>query len=355
MTKSDIYVDCRMIDHSGIGTYLKNVLPFLIRIFPQRLILLGNPLRLAALYGDIVRTLPFTAHIYSFSANIFFLKHIPSGSTLWVPHFNAPLLLRSKVRLVTTIHDCFHLDFPDSFPFYERIYAKLLYGNAVRKSFRLLTVSKFSQSRLEHFFGSKASSKIITIPNGVNQKLYREKSTPPSGLKPGFILLVGAIKPHKNISFAIQIFLKLRRNNSKLELCIVGNRDGLIHADNSINSQLYREGIKFLGKLESTQLVWCYQNCALFLLPSLYEGFGLPILEAMAAGAKIATSNAASIPEVGGDLVTYFDPNDLENAVEKVQKALSRPATATGHFSTQSWLNRFSWETTANRIAEALE
>lgn len=283
-------VDTRMSHHSGIGTYLSNLLPHI----PHQ-------------------KAPLTAHIYSLIEQ-WQLARLPVSQLFWSPHFNVSLLRTQSEKQVTTIHDLFHLDW--SIPIYKKAYAKLLLSRAVHTSIQLITVSHFSKTRLLHHF-PKASSKIHVIYPGADHLLNINPIPVP--VTSPFYLFVGSTKPHKNLALLKQL---------PINLFIV-------------------DGSYSLG-----QLVWLYQNAEALIFPSLYEGWGLPPLEAMSLGCPVLASNSASIPEACDDAALYFDPTSLSSLKEALSQLPSHKKSLIAKGKKRS--AGFTWEKAAEQHLQIL-
>lgn len=213
-----------------------------------------------------VEVVPLQSPIYTLREQLEFFRKIPPCGLFWSPHFNVPLFpIRAKKQIVT-IHDVFHLD-------YRKYKAKILLKKAA--SSKIITVSEFSKRRILHYF---PNADITVIHPGADHLLGIEPK--PLEVKKPFFLCVGNEKPHKNIDFVRKIVPNLYVAK---------------------------------GDLPVENLVWLYQNAEALIFPSLYEGWGLPPLEAMSLGCPVLASNAASIPEACQDAALYFDPKEPQS------------------------------------------
>jgi glycosyltransferase involved in cell wall biosynthesis len=171
----------------------------------------------------------------------------------------------------------------------------------------------------------------------------------------GFVLYAGNIKPHKNLVRLIEAFDGLRRDGfDDLKLLIIGDEiskwPALRHA---VHARKLHKHVRFLGFLSDDTLAALYRMAAVFVFPSLYEGFGLPPLEAMASGTPVVTSNVSSLPEVVGDAAVLVDPTDAMDIKEGIKRVLTDPELreqlrARGLVRAQ----QFSWETSVRRTRE---
>lgn len=290
-------IDARMAFCSGIGTYIRNIVPFFQKSSFEVTLLTKEK---SDIWPVDCKQILFDAPIYSFKEQISFRKTIPETDLFWSPHYNVPLYpIRAKKRAVT-IHDVCHFYNPS---FFKRAYARFMIKKAYQRSDLILTVSQFSRLEIGKFFTGK---KVEVLPIGVDlsffsPKEFSEKIAKKYGLPKRFALFVGNQKPHKNIERLKRAFTQI----PELPLVIFG------------------EGSE-RGKIEEADLPYVYSMAELFVFPSLYEGFGLPPLEAMSCGCPVALSDAASIPEVCGDAGLYFNPSQENQMIDAVKQVLSQ-------------------------------
>lgn len=317
-------VDARMINHSGIGTYIRMLMPYLCTKFDVTL--LGNPEQLSK-FAHSARIVPFLAPIYSIKEQIDFRKLIRPCDIFWSPHYNVPLFKVKAGKRVVTVHDVFHLAFYNELSFKQKLYARLVINKAMKASNEIITVSDFSKNEIVKFANCKAE-KINVIHNGVRQNRILkpfeglvEKYKLPSN----YILYVGNVKPHKNLNNLLKAYLKLPVEiQNKYKIIVAGKIDGFITGDdrlmNWINQDpVLKEHVVFTGFVEDDDMDTVYANATLFILPSLYEGFGLPPLEAMLNECPVIVSDIGSLSEVCGEAAVYcnqHDPQDISNKLK---------------------------------------
>jgi alpha-1,3-rhamnosyl/mannosyltransferase len=239
----------------------------------------------------------------------------------------------------------------------SQLIERLTLGHAVRRSAALLAISQATADALSTRF-PRAAGRTVVAPLGVTPALSDEldpaeaTTLPP----PGFVLAVGTLEPRKNLPRLVAAYGDLDAQlQARHPLVVVGalgwKTGATLDALRSLGSRC-----TLLGYVSDAALAELYRRCAVFCYPSLGEGFGLPVLEAMAAGAAVLTSKISSLPEVGGDAVEYADPRDVASIAGGLQRLLtdeSRRAELTGRASARA--REFSWERFATITLGALE
>ena len=357
-----VCVDARMWQSSGIGTYLQNLLPALTNHFNVTLI--GRARDLEGLDAAIVHS---TIPIYTLSELLRFPWVISQCDVFWSPHYNVPVLpIRARKRLVT-IHDVFHLAYYHTLTWKQKAYASLVFRAAVHLSDATITVSGFSKQEIIRHL-SVTPHKISVIHNGVNHQLFRiiteqalrEEIKQRYQLPAKFILFVGNVKPHKNLMTLVKAFAQLA--SEEIHLVVVGKKDGFVIGDALLFDYLQQderlnERVHFTGFVAEEDLPVIYNLAALFVFPSLYEGFGLPPLEAMACGCPVLASHQASIPEMCGEAAQYMNPHNVENIQEALQRALTLSPTDKQQLIKRGLeqAKRFQWTETVAQHVQLIE
>lgn len=353
-----IAIDLRMLNSSGIGVYLKNLIPKIIERKPEySFILLGFREELQSLFDESnrVKILSFTRPIYSFIGQFSILRKIPRNVDLfWVPHFNAPVFYRRK--LLVTIHDMFHMAMPDYLgAFYKKAYAKLLLKFARKNAQAILTVSQFSKREILKFLGGFEDNIFVTYP-GIAKEWGSIHPGEKLHDKP-YILFIGNIKPHKNLKNLIKAFLSLC-DQIDHDLIVVGQERGLLTPDSEVLNllEMGHDRISFKGFVDLKTLQRYVKQASCFIFPSLYEGFGLPLLEAMACSVPVACSDRASIPEVGENAVLYFDPVNYQDIAKKIITLITDMGLRSELVSKgNEQVNKFSWEECATQTIRVID
>ncbi|HYN07846.1 MAG TPA: glycosyltransferase family 1 protein [Vicinamibacterales bacterium] len=360
-----IAIDARKLHDYGIGTYVRNLLRELSRQDGDDQYLLlcrRDDAEFIRGLGQRFNPITETSGHYSLREQL----TVPlSVARSRVDLFHAPHYVVSPLMTcpyVVTIHDCIHLRFPQYLPNRAALlYARTVMTLAARRARRVLTVSNASKDDILKYLNVPAS-KVEVIYNALDERL--EKPPTPEDvarvreryqLTSPFILYTGNIKPHKNVDRLIEAYSMLRpRGFEHVKLLIIGdeiskypNLRRLTH-----RFQLHKH-VRFLGFVPDQTLAVLYELASVFVFPSLYEGFGLPPLEAMAAGTPVVTSNVSSLPEVVGDAALLIDPMDagaIADAMARVlgDDALRASLVARGHERVKA----FSWKRSVARVRE---
>jgi len=360
-----VAIDARKLHDYGIGTYVRNLITELARQQDDaEYVLLCTPADEETLRALGPRFEPRVLRARNYSAR-------EQWSVPWalsrsrVGLFHAPHYVVSPLTtcpFVVTIHDCIHLRFPEYLPNRGALqYAKTMMGMAARRSRKILTVSQASKDDILHYLRVPAD-KVEVIYNALDARLADEPTADEVArvrerflLNAPFILYTGNIKPHKNVDRLIEAFSMLRqRGFEDTKLLIIGdeiskypNLRRLVH-----RFQLHQH-VRFLGFVPDATLAVLYRLASVFVFPSLYEGFGLPPLEAMAAGAPVITSNISSLPEVVGDAAVLINPMDVGEIADAMARVLGDPALRADLIRRgRQRVQAFSWERSVARVRQ---
>jgi len=319
-----IAIDVRKLHDYGIGTYIRNLVTHLNRLdSTTEYILLCKPddQTFASGLGENFRLVSQPAGPYSISEQIRIPIQLKREAIdlFHAPHYTLPAL--TPCRSIVTIHDCIHLRFPQYLP--NRLahgYARAALWTATHRSDRVLTVSEASKQDILTFFDIPAD-KITVIPNAIDDCFFVpppdkniERIRERYQLQAPFLLYVGNVHPHKNLERLLDAFYKVRSlGHDDLTLLIIGD-DITRYAKlrRAVHRYQLHRYVRFLGFVPNETLRVLYHLARAFVFPSLYEGFGLPPLEAMASGTAVVTSNVSSLPEVTGDAAILVDPHSQD-------------------------------------------
>lgn len=319
-----------MIGHSGIGTNLKNIIPGLIQHYKLSLIGNSESLNLFPWFSstEIVES---TSSIYSIKEQFELPMIIPSCDLFISPHYNIPIRkIRAKKRAVI-INDVNHLVFTDEFSFHKKLYAQYMISAAIRKSDKVFTLSEFSKQEIIKYTGNY-SKDINVLYCGLDKEELKaqlnlksfEEIRAKYNLPVEYFLYVGSIKPHKNLLTALKAFNLWRsKHNDKTKLVLVGIKQSDLASYSEVLTLIDKYSTIIPGYVSDDDLSVFYNNAKCLIFPSLYEGFGLPPLEAMIYGCPVLTSNSASLPEVCGTAALYFEPLDFEELAGKMEQIIN--------------------------------
>jgi glycosyltransferase involved in cell wall biosynthesis len=360
-----IGIDVRKLHDFGIGTYVRNLLRHLSRFDRStEYILLCRPadVGLERQLGPNFRSVPVAAKPYSLAEQVA-VPHAVHGMGVDVfhtPHYVLPPLI--GVPSVVTIHDCIHLVFPQDLPSrLAYLYARTFLWTAAHRSTRVLTVSEASKRDILRFHRIPPE-KIEVIYNAIDERFgvpppeeeftrVRERYQ----LDGNFILYAGNIKPHKNLDRLIEAFHQLRvEGHEDLTLLIIGDEISKYPTlRRAVHRHKLRKHVRFFGFVPDRTLAVLYRLARVFVFPSLYEGFGLPPLEAMASGTPVVTSNVSSLPEIAADaaiLIDPYDPAAIAGGIRQVlvNEDLRKDLILRG----QQCVRRYSWERSIRRVRQ---
>ena len=236
---------------------------------------------------------------------------------------------------------------------------------AVFSADHIIAVSEFTRKELVRWLNVRRE-KITVIHEGYPQEIVKDNSGERDyelavlrdyGITPPFLLTVASPWPHKNVSGLIKAYKQLLYLGPAPPLVVVGrNVDNMPDVAAELKSLGKEAKVIFAGYLPYNRLRVFYCNAMVFLFPSLYEGFGLPILEALSFGLPVISSNAASLPEVGGDAVLLIDPNDPESFAQRIRCVLDDNDLRSELIRRgKERIKEFSWEKTARETLEVYQ
>ncbi|WPL12753.1 MULTISPECIES: glycosyltransferase family 4 protein [Thiorhodovibrio] len=274
------------------------------------------------------------------------------ANVLWSPGYTAPFFCGSPQ--VVSILDMQYKRFPQDLSFVGRFTTEVLVQAASLRAKQLLTISEFSKSEILRFTRAKAD-KIAVTPLAADP-IFAEPFGGEPLIKDPYILCVANTYPHKNVDQLVRAFVALEEQIPH-QLVLVGlPRLGEAAVQAALRGLRDPNRFSRLSGLNRSHLVGLYQQADLFAFPSLYEGFGLPVLEAMLAGAPVLSTRCGSIPEVGGDYVKYVESNDDEAWVRALLQALTTdyPHDERKGEAARKWREQFVWTKTAKETFRAL-
>lgn len=280
----------------------------------------------------------------------------PYYDAFWNPgHYLPPFAPKNSI---VSILDLSYVFFPELFAKGDLLKLDKWSKYSAKKAKKILTISKSTKSDIIKEY-KLDSGKIDIIYPGIvnldsNKSLNMENLSKKYNVSGKYILFVGTLQPRKNVLRLIEAFSKLNTDSS---LVIVGKKgwqyEEILSAPTKFGVE---ERVKFLHNVTSEDLPSFYKNAEFFVLPSLYEGFGLPVLEAMQLGCPVLTSDISSLPEAGGEAALYFDPKNVDDIKEKMQKVLDDKSLREKMIKKgNDQVKKFSWEKSAKETLAAIE
>lgn len=285
--------------------------------------------------------------------------HRPRPDVFFTPTHYAPRF--SPVPTVISIMDLSYIHFPEMFKKLDLYQLQSWTAYSVNKAKKVLTISRASKNDIIKVYKVPPEKVAVTYPGikEVSSSKYKilsmDKFKKKYGISGEYILFVGTLQPRKNLVRLIEAFAKL--SSPTLSLVIVGKKgwlyEEILEAPKKFGVE---DRVKFLDFVLDEDLSVLYQNALCFVLPSLYEGFGLPVLEAMSNGCPVIISNVSSLPEAGGEAALYVDPQNVDDIKEKLKliiedQKLRKKLIEKGY----KQVKKFSWEKTAKETLRVLE
>ncbi|MEM6795878.1 MAG: glycosyltransferase family 1 protein [Acidobacteriota bacterium] len=363
-----IAIDARKIRDFGIGTYIRNLVRELASLdSDHRYFLITGPQSV-----DALDDLPEHFEVVVHGAPVYSIREMGSLSALLrrlkvdlyhATHYVLPIWLPRKT--VVTIHDIIHLLYPEYLP--NRLaffYAERMIRRSLLRSDRVLTVSENTKSDLEKYFSIDGSN-IEVVHNGIEDEFHVALDGPTLadrlaslGLEPGYFLFVGNPKPHKNLDNVVKAYAKaVETEGLEQSLVCVGDRSSI---ESRVRQRAEQLGIDdrliLLGHVDQELLPAVYQGASLFLYPTLYEGFGLPVVEAMASNVPVITSNTSALKEIAAGYAHLVNPLDLEAMTAAIVQCVKDRDHRTSLRKVGKRRSQdFSWEVAARRTLAVYE
>jgi glycosyltransferase involved in cell wall biosynthesis len=274
-----------------------------------------------------------------------------------------PALTRDFVILI--IPDLSHVLMPEFHVAKSRFTSRMLMSIALTNARRIVAISEHTKKDILHYMKGKINEADITVAYPACDVLYRQTPSPQEvqqvrkryGLDRNYILTVGTLEPRKNIPMLIRAFAELVKEDSSYDLVVVGKKGWLYESVfEEVRTLGIDEMVKFLGFVPLHDMPSLYSMADVFVYPSLYEGFGIPPLEAMTCGVPVIASNVASLPEVTGDAAVLVDPHNAGTLRFQLKRLLSNPQLRV-HYGRagKERAQLFSWRTFAEQVLSSVQ
>lgn len=324
---SRIGIDGRLWYESGVGRYIRNLVLGLEKIKTDHeftIFLNSKAYNEVEFKNKNFRKVKADIPWHTLREQINFKRILDQENVdlMHFPYLSYPILYNKP--FVVTIHDLIIDHFPTGnssslpLPFYKlkRLAYRKITKNSVVKAQKIIVPSNATKEDLIKLYKAE-NEKIEVIHEGFD-KLISKKGNSSDLVSKNFILYVGNAFPHKNLTFLIKAYKKIREKHD-IDLVLIGKKD-FFYEKLAIDPQT---SIKFLHDIDDSQLFEYYTNAKCLIMPSLMEGFGLPLLEAMSLSCPVVSSNTSALAEIGGDACLYFNPENENEIKEKIESVIN--------------------------------
>ena len=329
-----------------------------------------------------IKKIKIRMHWYSWQEQIFFPWFIwrEKLDLIHYPHFNVPVF--TPCRFVVTIHDLILTHFPTTRAtthsplvyYFKNLAYRFVIKQAIKRSQKVITVSNFTKNDILEQFKIPEEKIVVTYEGVANLhkgnddsfsvKLnYQENNLVENVLKNDFLLYVGNAYPHKNLEFLLRVFKNIREIKPNLRLVLIGKEDYFYNklrnfalSINLLKSNSEDSPVVFADYVPDRQLLVFYQKASAYIFPSLYEGFGLPPLEAMAQSCPVISASTSSLPEILGQAALYFNPKEEEELKKRVLELLDNGSLRSELINKgKEQIKKYSWEECARQTFSVYE
>jgi glycosyltransferase involved in cell wall biosynthesis len=313
-------------------------------------------------YNIVTRKFPFlwTQTVFAWSL----WRNTPD--VVWMPMAALPFLRRKRMKTVVTIHDLAFKHFPETFPVIDRLKLNFFANYAIRNADKLIAVSESTKKDILHFYPQIDEKKIQVIRHGFTQDVFGQERDLVAennlkqelGIEGEYMLYSGALQPRKNIQRLIMAYDAYRKKTqSKIKLVLAGEKawlgEGIIF---QAQKSSFAKDIVMPGRIKFCDIGHLFRGASVFVYPSLYEGFGIPVLEAFAAKVPLIVANNSSLPEVAGEAALYFDALDVGQLAEQIEKVLTQEELRNALIASgEERLQYFSWKKCAQETLEFIK
>jgi glycosyltransferase involved in cell wall biosynthesis len=244
----------------------------------------------------------------------------------WGTRHHLPLGLPAGVGCLLTIHDVVHRCHPQTMSIANLVLERVLMGLSLRRADRVLADSRATADDLERYYPFARRKVRVAYPGLPGGSAVTAPPPPMAGLPERFLLFVGTLEPRKNFVRLLKAYLRGDPRGHGVHLVVAGGQGwGTTDAIRAMTSPAARDFVHRLGYLSRAELFGLYRRALGVVFPSLYEGFGFPVLEAMACGVPVITSRVSSMPETAGDAALLVDPYDLDSIAQALERLIREP------------------------------
>ncbi len=364
MTARGIGFDARLIGALGIGRYISGLLPQLAQLLRDRLTVVANRQDAAivrALIGGSPHLMTVNAQPYRLAEQSLLPLSLLRAELALIhfPHYNLPLI--KPGHFVVTVHDLFPFQFPEIHSgLLPRGVNQMLMRNAVRRAGRIITPSQATALAVKQSFPESAD-RVLSIPEAADDRFNSQRNPEGEaawqvrlGIRPPYVFYLGQWKAYKNLPILLEAFARVRRTHPNSQLVIAG--DDPRHPEVRQQAAALPEGSVVLpGRLPESAVPDLYRGAAMLLLPSRAEGFGLPVIEAMACGVPVICSDLPVLREIADGVAVFCDPNDPTAFAAAMAAMLDAPSNNSRRRLGIERARTFTWERAARQTVEAYE
>jgi len=354
-------------EETGVGVYFKNLLFSLSDIDPENKYYLFTSswkdrfqaYKIPSFSKMQFRDFQFPVRVMNFLWYKMGWPHLDFffRTRLDLTHSPTPLLLPSRGKKIVTVYDLFFMDRPHEANKEARQNFRHKIAGALQRADGIVTISRFTKNHLlERFHLDPAKIKVVYL--GLDRTFWKTATRPEQNsvlthfkLPSQFLLFVGALERRKNLVTLLKAFKTVRRRHNKLHLVLAGRKgEDTKNILRTIQELKIERRVKLTGYCSEQELRSLYSAAALFVFPSFHEGFGLPMVEAMACSVPVAASRISAIPEIGQNAVDYFDPGNPEDMARSIMTVLEDTTLRKSLISRGKKRSaEFSWRTTAEQ------
>jgi alpha-1,3-rhamnosyl/mannosyltransferase len=364
LTVRGIGFDARLIGALGIGRYISGLLPQLAQLLGDRLTVVANRQDAAivrALIGGSARLMTVNAQPYRLAEQSILPLALLRADLALVhfPHYNLPLI--KPGHFVVTVHDLFPFQFPEIHSgLLPRRVNQMLMRNAVRRAERVITPSQATARAVKESF-PRSAERVRSIPEAADDRFtsLRDPEAEAAwqmrlGIRPPYVFYLGQWKAYKNLPILLEAFARVRHTHPDSQLVIAG--DDPRHPEVRQRAAALPEGSVVLpGRLPESAVPDLYRGAAVVVLPSRAEGFGLPVIEAMACGVPVICSDLPVLREIADGVASFCDPNDPAAFAQGISAILDTPSNARRRQLGIERARSFTWERAARQTVGAYE